>query len=66
MVLELLREARLDLFEVSVFNDRQSNGLGGYFLECIFEDLGRLDENAWHPRNTTIAAVADDVGLSRP
>lgn len=66
MVVKLLRESRLDLFEASKFYDRQSHGLGDYFLKCIFEDLERLKAYAWHPWNCTIAAVADDVGLSRP
>lgn len=43
MVVKLLREARLDLFKASKFYDRQSDGLGDYFLKCIFEDLGRLE-----------------------
>ncbi len=46
MIVKLLREARLDLFEASRFYDRQSDGLGDYFLKCIFEDLERLESFA--------------------
>jgi hypothetical protein len=43
MIVKLLREARIDLFEASRFYDRQSDGLGDYFVKCIFEDLERLE-----------------------
>ena len=43
MFVKLRREARLDLFEASRFYDRQNDGLGDYFLKCIFEDLERLE-----------------------
>jgi hypothetical protein len=43
MVVKLLREARLDLFAAARFYDQQSNGVGDYFLKCIFEDLDRLE-----------------------
>ena len=46
MIVKLLHEARLDLFQASRFYDRQSNGLGDYFLKCIFEDLERLEAYA--------------------
>lgn len=46
MIVKLLREARLDLLAASTFYDRQRNGLGDYFLKCIFEDLERLESLA--------------------
>ena len=46
MIVKLRREARFDLFEASRFYDRQSAGLGDYFLKCIFEDLERLEAYA--------------------
>ena len=43
MIVNLGLEARLDLFEASRFYDRQSAGLGDYFLNCVLEDLERLE-----------------------
>ena len=46
MIVRLLLEARLDILETSRFYDRQTDGLGDYFVKCIFEDFGRLERFA--------------------
>lgn len=46
MIVRLLLEARLDIFEASRFYDRQKDGLGDYFVSCIFQDIERLERFA--------------------
>jgi hypothetical protein len=46
MRVRLLLEARLDLLEASRFYDRQRDGLGDYFIQCLFEDFRRLEQLA--------------------
>ncbi len=46
MIVRLLLEARLDIFEASRFYDRQKDGFGDYFVSCIFQDIERLERFA--------------------
>jgi plasmid stabilization system protein ParE len=46
MHVELRVEARHDLIEGAPFYDRQREGLGDYFTDCLFEDLERLEREA--------------------
>ena len=46
MIVRLLLEARLDILEASRFYDRQNDGLGDYFVRCLFEDFERLERFA--------------------
>ncbi len=46
MRVELRVEARNDLFEASMFYDAQRDGLGDYFVDCLFSDLKRLESEA--------------------
>lgn len=46
MHVELRVEARHDLIEGALFYDRQREGLGDYFTDCLFEDLARLEREA--------------------
>ena len=41
MQISLRLEARLDIYEASLFYDRQSQGLGSKFVESIFQDFER-------------------------
>ncbi len=36
----------IDLVEGALFYERQREGLGNYFTDCLFEDLDRLDGEA--------------------
>ncbi|NVM21582.1 MAG: type II toxin-antitoxin system RelE/ParE family toxin [Desulfobacterales bacterium] len=42
MRIEILDEAEKDLVEGFAFYERQSNGLGDYFLDSIFSDVESL------------------------
>ena len=46
MIVRLLLEARLDILEASRFYDRQNDGLGDYFVSCLFEDFEKLERFA--------------------
>lgn len=46
MHVELRVEARSDLVEASAFYDAQRDGLGDYFLDCLFADLASLESEA--------------------
>lgn len=46
MHVELRVEARYDLLEGAWFYEQQREGLGDYFTDCLFEDLGRLEKEA--------------------
>ena len=46
MQISLRLEARLDIYEASLFYDRQSQGLGSKFVESIFQDFERLGRTA--------------------
>ena len=46
MRVELRVEARLDLTVGSGFYERQREGLGDYFLDCLFADLETLESQA--------------------
>ncbi len=46
MHVALRLEARHDLIEGALFYDRQREGLGDYFTDCLFEDLARLEREA--------------------
>ena len=46
MHVELRVEARNDLVEASAFYDAQSDGLGDYFIDRLFSDLGKLESEA--------------------
>jgi len=46
MIVKLLPEARLDLYEASRFYDRQKEGLGDHFIKSMFEDFERLENLA--------------------
>ncbi|MGE0608325.1 MAG: type II toxin-antitoxin system RelE/ParE family toxin [Pirellulales bacterium] len=46
MRVELRVEARQDLLEGAWFYEQQREGLGDYFTDCLFEDLGRLEREA--------------------
>ena len=46
MQIRLRPEARLDIYEASLFYDRQSDSLGDKFTESIFEDMERLERFA--------------------
>ena len=43
MRVELRPEARQDLVEASLFYEAQREGLGGYFIDCLFSDLAALE-----------------------
>ena len=43
MRVELRVEARNDLVESSTFYDAQRDGLGDYFIDCLFSDLELLE-----------------------
>jgi hypothetical protein len=47
---ELRVEARNDLVDAALFYDGQRAGLGDYFTECLFRDLGRLKTDAAEPK----------------
>ena len=46
MHVELRVEARHDLVEASAFYDAQRDGLGDYFIDCLFSDLESLESQA--------------------
>jgi hypothetical protein len=46
MRVELRIEARLDLTVGAGFYERQREGLGDYFLDCLFADLEDLESQA--------------------
>jgi hypothetical protein len=46
MRVELRVEARRDLLEGALFYERQREGLGDHFTDCLFEDLDRLEKEA--------------------
>ena len=46
MNVELRVEARNDLVEASAFYDAQRDGLGDYFIDCLFTDLEKLESEA--------------------
>jgi plasmid stabilization system protein ParE len=46
MHVELRVEARHDLRQGALFYEQQRDGLGDYFMECIFGDLERLEREA--------------------
>ena len=46
MLVELRVEARHDLVEGALFYEKQREGLGNYFTDCLFEDLDRLEGEA--------------------
>lgn len=46
MRVELRAEARHDLVEGAWFYEQQREGLGDYFTDRLFEDLGRLETEA--------------------
>ena len=46
MKIEILDEARLDLTTGFDFYERQSAGLGAYFLDSLFSDIDSLQEFA--------------------
>ena len=46
MRVELRVEARQDLLEGAWFYERQREGFGDYFTDCLFEDLDRLEKEA--------------------
>ena len=46
MNVELRVEARNDLVEASAFYDAQRDGLGDYFIDCLFSDLEKLESEA--------------------
>ena len=46
MRIELRTEARCDLIEAAAFFDSQRSGLGDYFIDCVFHDLRRLENEA--------------------
>ena len=57
MRIELRIEARHDLAAGANFYDQQRAGLGDYFLDCLFEDLDRLGQEAGiHARSTVSTA----------
>lgn len=43
MRIELLDSAEKDLLDGFRFYERQSKGLGNYFLECLFSDIDSLN-----------------------
>ena len=46
MRVELRVEARQDLVEAALFYEEQREGLGDYFVNCLFEDLDQLTREA--------------------
>ena len=46
MRIELRIEARHDLVEGALFYEKQREGLGDYFTDCLFDDLDRLQGEA--------------------
>jgi plasmid stabilization system protein ParE len=46
MHVELRVEARNDLTEAAAFYHSQRDGLGDYFIDCLFSDLKRLETEA--------------------
>ncbi len=46
MRVELRVEARHDLLRGALFYERQREGLGDYYTDCLFEDLERLQREA--------------------
>lgn len=46
MNIELRSEARRDLIDAAVFFDSQRDGLGDYFIDCVFRDLKSLEDEA--------------------
>jgi len=42
MIIEILEEAEQDLVKGFSFYERQSKGLGSYFLDSIFSDVESL------------------------
>jgi hypothetical protein len=46
MRVELRPEARQDLIYGALFYEKQRAGLGDYFVDCLFEDLERLEREA--------------------
>jgi hypothetical protein len=46
MRVELRAEARRDLVDGAWFYEQQRQGLGDYFVERLFDDLGRLETEA--------------------
>ena len=46
MHVELRVEARQDIVEAAAFYDSQRDGLGDYFIDCIFDDLSDLESQA--------------------
>lgn len=46
MRVELRAEARRDLVEGALFYEQQRDGLGDYFTDRLFEDLGRFETEA--------------------
>lgn len=46
MHVELRVEARQDLVEASAFYETQRDGLGEYYIDCLFTDLARLETEA--------------------
>ena len=46
MHVELRVEARDDLADAAAFYDGQRDGLGDYFIDCLFSDLETLESQA--------------------
>lgn len=46
MRIKVLAEAEQDLFEGCQFYERQCQGVGGYFLECLLADIESLHQFA--------------------
>lgn len=42
MRIEILDEAQQDLIEGFRFYEKQENGVGSYFLDCLFSDIDSL------------------------
>jgi len=51
MHVELRVEARNDLTEAAAFFESQRDGLGDYFIDCLFSDLKPAGNRGGHPRN---------------
>ena len=66
MNVELRDEARDDLVEGAVFYGEQSDGLDGYFLKCLREDIEKLESTPGFMNNTTVSiAPCQNAFLTR-
>lgn len=46
MKVSILQEAQVDLLDGFRFYEKQQDGLGDYFLDCLYDDIDLLEEFA--------------------